>query len=340
MKRSSEFHGQELRLNLASHDEGAISITNECCCPFCLCPGIVCTCGDLKLESDNSKAATYTYDANDGLLDREFCALRHAGLPDQECCGLRHAVYVDWSEHKEGGKIVSFSAGFPWGNLTKEDAGFDLMSNGTLADRKNPDVVLGTRPVDRKLVLVAKDDPNRCIFKAWLDAPGQASMGQVLGRGQADAAAPFRVNDAVTWTDAEDPYLGMVMEDNDVPRDAIGTVTSIVGDDAKVRFDTKGGPATVELKTSSLRKAQAPGGNATSAWPATSGPVSQPSGQSVASSASTITTPVSPVGQIMVEVPFNATPGAVIQAQAPTGQILQITVPPGARPGSHLTVQY
>lgn len=268
-----------------------------------------CASGDLKL-GEKYEAAIYKYDERTGLLEKDF--------------SCKHHIFVDWGSHKEGNKVVSFSCGFC---PTTEDSQWDIMGDGTLVDRKNPDLVLGIRQSDGMAVLVNKNDPCKCIFAAFMEAPGQASMTQVVGNAnKVQDFAGIKVHDAVTWTDAEDPFLGMIMEDNDVPRGAFGKVIAIDGDSAQVRF----GPAEVDVKMSCLRKVETPGAPAQAQSAAL--PVQQPPPASVAA-------PVQH-GTVTIEVPPNAAPGAVIQAQAPTGEILQITVPAGSQPGSHLTVQY
>mmetsp|Transcript_82430 Transcript_82430/g.146118 ORF Transcript_82430/g.146118 Transcript_82430/m.146118 type:complete len:233 (-) Transcript_82430:22-720(-) len=149
--------------------------------------------------------------------------------------------------------------------------------------------------------------------------------------GEAAEGAVFKLNDSVTWTDASDEFVAMVMEDNDIARDAVGTVVGFVDDDVRVRF----GSTEIELSRTALVKV--PGSMPEVQQPQVqqprepdraSAPVEQPKAEK------------QEVRMVTIELPPGATPGATIQAQAPTGEILQVQVPPGSRPGQQITLQY
>jgi len=162
--RNAEFDGREIRLSLASHPGKAIKAEGDCCC-------ICCCASDLTLGPE-SEAVVVTYEMTTGKLKRNPCGQN---------------VGVDWGKHAINTNLSSNKCFVcPEG----DESSFDILSDGTLADRKSPDLVIGFSANGGKPKLVQKGDPNRCIFEVLQQTPEQQAMVETVGSREDVASVP------------------------------------------------------------------------------------------------------------------------------------------------------
>jgi hypothetical protein len=262
------------------------------------------------------------------------------GKLKRDPCG--QSIIGDWDKHEINTKLLSNKCFVcPDG----DESSFDILSDGTIAHRKSPNLVIGFPGNGGKLRLVQKGDPNRCIFEVLQRTPDQQAMVETVGSRADVASVPnqmvmgqsgsaFQLNESVTWTDEVNPLVAVAMEDWGIERGTAGTVVGFAGDKVKVRFTNC--DEVLEVEMSDIKSCQ----------PAASSELSRAQVQSPqeapAAGASNVVPPAATTTarQIQVEVPHGTTVGSTIQVQAPDGNTLQFQIPPGVSPGGVFTVQY
>lgn len=143
------FDNRRVSLTLASHPGQAVVLTGDCCLPM-PCPWLVCCCSDLTVGPERN-AVSFVYHQRSGQLERP-----------EMCCQHLH---VEWGKFAPESKVLSFKCG--WMPCPQNEA-FDLMSDGTLAARRSPNLVVGLLPREGgRTGLVKRGDARALKFRAW-----------------------------------------------------------------------------------------------------------------------------------------------------------------------------
>ena len=160
MDRGVPIAGREgpLRLTLASHPGQALTVECDCCCPFPP-PVFVCCCSGVRL-GDEHHAMQVVYNPSRGQLLRP------------EACNQR--IHTTWEKFVPNNEVNSFHCGcFD----CDHHESWTLYSDGTIHSKYHPELVLGARDKDGKLILVRQEDRRRqLVFKEVL------AMEKIPGR--------------------------------------------------------------------------------------------------------------------------------------------------------------
>ncbi|CAH0369398.1 unnamed protein product [Pelagomonas calceolata] len=154
-------HKGPLRLTLASHPGQALTLEGDFCCPF---PPPVCCCfacwSGVRL-GDEHRAMQVFYKPYNGQLERT-----------EACKEMR--IHNKWAKWEPNNEVISFACGC-FDCVTRES--WTLYSDGTIHSKYHPELVLGARDKDGKLILVRQEDRRRqLVFKEVL------AMEKIPGR--------------------------------------------------------------------------------------------------------------------------------------------------------------
>ena len=151
-----------LHLTLTSHPGAALTTDGDCCIPFPPPVFMLCCSGVLLGDENNAMKVVYK-PANGRLLRPDACYQRIYSesdkfVPDSEVCSF-HCGCFDCDPNES----------------------WTLYSDGTIHSKHRPEMVLGARDKDGKLILVRQEDHwRRLVFKEVLAMDGSGWDGQVL----------------------------------------------------------------------------------------------------------------------------------------------------------------
>jgi hypothetical protein len=151
-----------LHLTLTSHPGAALKTDGDCCIP-CPPPVFVCCFSGVLLGDENSPMKVVYKPANGRLLRPDACYQR---------------IHSDSDKFVPDSEVISFRCGcFD----CDQNQSWTLYSDGTIHSKHHPEVVLGARDKDGKLILVRQEDHwRRLVFKEVLAMDGSGWDGQVL----------------------------------------------------------------------------------------------------------------------------------------------------------------
>ena len=147
-----------LHLTLTSHPGAALTTDGDCCIPFPP-PVFMLCCSGVLLGDENSAMKVVYKPANGRLLRPDACYQRIYSesdkfVPDSEVCSF-HCGCFDCDPNES----------------------WTLYSDGTIHSKHRPEMVLGARDKDGKLILVRQEDHwRRLVFKEVL------AMEKIPGR--------------------------------------------------------------------------------------------------------------------------------------------------------------
>ena len=160
MNRGVPIAGREgpLRLTLTSHPGQALRTDGDCCIPFPP-PVFVCCCSGVLLGDENSAMKVVYNPARGQLLRPDACYQR---------------IHNEDEKFVPDNEVISFRCGLL---DCDQSESWTLYSDGTIHSKYHPELVLGARDKDGKLILVRQEDRRRqLVFKEVL------AMEKIPGR--------------------------------------------------------------------------------------------------------------------------------------------------------------